>query len=114
MFPAGAPGCGMLILRIGVAASLHIDPSGHFAVHPNMLVFVCLVALSGTLALGLLTPLISLLAGMVEVAMLLTASTGVVVAILLGPLDAVVLLLLGPGAYSLDARLFGRRVVVLQ
>jgi hypothetical protein len=104
----------MLILRIGVAASLHIDPSGHFAVHPNMLVFVCLVALSGTLALGLLTPLISLLAGMVEVAMLLTASTGVVVAILLGPLDAVVLLLLGPGAYSLDARLFGRRVVVLQ
>jgi hypothetical protein len=104
----------MLILRVGVAASLHIDPSGRFAVHPNMVVFVCLAALSGSLALGLLTPLVSLLAGIVEVAMLLTAATTVVVAVLLGPLDAVVLLLLGPGAYSLDARLFGRRVVVLE
>jgi hypothetical protein len=105
----------MLILRIGVAASLHIDPSGHFAVHPNILVFVCLAALSASLVLGLLTPLVSLLAGIIEVAMPLTGGGAiVVVAVLLGPLDAVVLLLLGPGAYSLDARLFGRRVVVLQ
>jgi hypothetical protein len=48
------------------------------------------------------------------VAQLVTGATGVVVAVLLGPLDAAVLLLLGPGAYSVDARLFGRRVVVLQ
>jgi hypothetical protein len=115
MFPAGAPGWGMLTLRIGVAASLHIDPGGHFTVHPNLLVFVCLAALSGSLALGLLTPLASLLAGAVEVAMQLMGTTSVVLAaVLLGPLDAVVLLLLGPGAYSLDARLFGRRVLVLQ
>jgi hypothetical protein len=66
------------------------------------------------LALGLLTPLIALLAGIVEVALLVTGASSVVVAVLLGPLDAAVLLLLGPGAYSLDARLFGRRVVVLQ
>ncbi|HEV7442566.1 MAG TPA: hypothetical protein VGO18_08215 [Steroidobacteraceae bacterium] len=103
----------MLILRMGVAASLHIAPSGQFAANPNMLVFVALAALSGSLALGLLTPLISLLAGIVEVA-LLVAGDSVVVAVLLGPLDAAVLLLLGPGAYSLDALLFGRRVVVLQ
>jgi hypothetical protein len=113
MFPAGAPGCGMLILRIGVAASLHLDASGHFAVHPNMAVFIALAALSGSLAVGLLTPLVSILAGAAEVAMLLTGPNAVV-ALLLGPLDVLVLLLLGPGAYSLDARLFGRRVVVLQ
>jgi uncharacterized membrane protein YphA (DoxX/SURF4 family) len=114
MFPAGAPGCGMLILRIGVAASLHIDPSGHFGVNPNVPAFVAFAALSGSLALGLLTPLVSLLTGIIEVAQLLMGDTGVVVAVLLGPLDAAVLLLLGPGAYSVDARLFGRRVVVLQ
>jgi hypothetical protein len=113
MFPAGPPGCGMLILRIGVAASLHIGPSGHFGVNPNMLAFTALALLSGSLAVGLLTPLVSLLAGIAELAMLLTAATSVVVAVFLGPLDAAVLLLLGPGAYSLDARLFGRRVVVL-
>src|SRR6267142_4806157 len=104
MFPAGAPGFGMLILRLGVAGSLHIDPSGHFAVHPNIPIFVALATLSGSLALGLLTPLVSLLAGIVEVVVLLMGPTNVIVAVLLGPLDAVVLLLLGPGAYSLDAR----------
>lgn len=114
MFPGGAPGCGMLILRIGVAASLHIDASGHFGVNPNMLVFVGLAVLSGSLAVGLLTPLASLMAGIVEVTLLLTAATRILAVVVLGPLDAVVLLLLGPGAYSLDARLFGRRVVVLQ
>lgn len=114
MFPAGAPGCGLLMLRIGVAASVHIDSSGHFGVNPNMLAFAGLAALSGSLAVGLLTPLVSLLAGILEIAMLLTGATSVVAAVLLGPLDAVVLLLLGPGAYSLDARLFGRRVVVLE
>jgi hypothetical protein len=114
MFPAGAPGCGMLILRIGVAASVHIDPSGHFGVNPNMLAFVGLATLSGSLAVGLLTPLVSLVAGILEMAVVLTGATSVVAAVFLGPLDAVVLLLLGPGAYSLDARLFGRRVVVLE
>jgi Zn-dependent protease len=104
----------MLMLRVGVAASLHIDPSGHFAVHPNIPAFVALATLSGSLVVGLLTPFVSLLAGIVEVALLLMGATSVAVAVLLGPLDAVVLLLLGPGAYSLDARLFGRRVVVLQ
>lgn len=113
MFPAGAPGWGMLILRMGVAASLHIDPSGHFAVHPNTVVLVALVALSGSLAVGFLTPLVSLSAGVVEVALPLTGAGSVVFVYLLGPLNAVVLLLLGPGAYSLDARLFGRRVVVV-
>jgi hypothetical protein len=113
MFPAGAPGFGMLMLRIGVAASLHIDPSGHFGANPNFPAFIALSVLSGALALGLLTPVVSLLTGIIEVGQLLGA-TSVVAAVLLGPLDAAVLLLLGPGAYSLDARLFGRRVVVLQ
>jgi hypothetical protein len=113
MFPAGAPGFGMLMLRMGVAASLHIDPSGHFGVNPNFPAFIAFSALSGSLALGLLTPLVSLLTGVIEVGRLLGA-TSVIAPVLLGPLDAVVLLLLGPGAYSVDARLFGRRVVVLQ
>jgi uncharacterized membrane protein YphA (DoxX/SURF4 family) len=113
MFPAGVPGWGILILRLGVAASLYVAPSGHFAVSPNMPLSIAAAALSVSLATGLLTPLAALLAAVVEVAVLLAGATNIVVAVLLGPLDALVLLLLGPGAYSLDARLFGRRVVVL-
>jgi hypothetical protein len=65
------------------------------------------------LVAGLVTPLAAISAAIVEVSALLPGATDIVAAVLLGPLDAVVLLLLGPGAYSLDARLFGRRVVVL-
>jgi hypothetical protein len=103
----------MLILRIGVAASLYVLPSGHFAANPNTLPSIAVAALAVSLAAGLLTPLAAILAAVVEVAALLAGATNIIVAVLLGPLDAVVLLLLGPGAYSLDARLFGRRVVVL-
>jgi hypothetical protein len=113
MFPAGVPGSGMLILRIGVAASLYVVPSGHFAVNPNTLLSIAVAALSASLVAGLVTPLAAALAAIVEVTALLPGATHTVVAVLLGPLDAMVLLLLGPGAYSLDARLFGRRVVVL-
>ena len=113
MFPAGVPGSGMLILRIGVAASLYVVPSGHFAVNPNTLLSIAVAALSASLVAGLVTPLAATLAAIVEVTTLLPGATNIVVAVLLGPLDAMVLLLLGPGAYSLDARLFGRRVVVL-
>jgi hypothetical protein len=113
MFPAGVPGWGMLILRIGVAASLYVVPSGHFAVNPNTPLSIAVAALAASLVAGLLTPFAAILAAIVEVAALLTGATNIIVAVLLGPLDAAVLLLLGPGAYSLDARLFGRRVVVL-
>ena len=78
---------------------------------------VGLVAIVGTLlAVGLLTPV----AGMAMTVLAVAAASGVAdlppdtpVTSWLVVAMALALVLLGPGAYSVDARLFGRREVVV-
>jgi len=49
-----------------------------------------------------------------QIALLALSSTRVPLAAVFGPLTTLLLILLGPGAYSVDARLFGRRLLKLQ
>jgi hypothetical protein len=70
------------------------------------------VALSTALCAGFLTPIAALLAipaYLIETANLRVGPAEVVAAVL----QAIALSLLGPGSCSIDARLYGRRVVVL-
>ncbi|PZS71644.1 hypothetical protein [Stenotrophomonas maltophilia] len=96
MFPDRGPGLGLLWLRLCVAAALCGPgmPGGWLSA-------LCLLAVA-MLALGVLTPLAAVM-------------TAVGLSTLPGPwplaLLPLALLVLGPGAYSLDARLFGRRVI---
>ena len=106
-FPHGGPGAGLLLLRLAVALQL-LDAGGLGAATPwwQVLMFGSLVLL---LCLGLLTPVagsVSLLCQLLEIsAANVAASQSQMIAMATG----VALILLGPGAYSLDAHLFGRR-----
>lgn len=112
MFPQGGPGIALLLLRISVGAMLLVDAS-RSAVAFAPLLFLGLVALSAVLCLGFMTPIASALCCAFELASLFSMGGGDARVIALSALNAAALALIGPGAYSVDARLFGRRVVRL-
>jgi hypothetical protein len=106
MFPAGAPGAALLVIRCCLATALAsiAFPAGWR--------HVAFMVLLGMLCLGLLTPIVCLAATLValmDLPHLLTENMIEVIIVLLCVLSFA---FLGPGAFSIDARLFARRIVL--
>lgn len=123
-FPSGAPGVGLLLLRAGVAVALLVHTRACFGGNEptlGMRAVGVLAALSGALLLiGLMTPLAATVAalsgGGVALSWLPSPTPNVFDAGLtavLVVLVATAIALLGPGAFSLDAGLFGRREITI-
>ena len=110
-FPDGWPGMSILFLRLG-AGILLIYESFSGVLMPAQSVFPLtemVAAFAGVLLLaGLWTPLSGTLAAMLELWVAFSRADDLRTAILLATLGAS-LAMLGPGAWSVDARLFGRR-----
>jgi uncharacterized membrane protein YphA (DoxX/SURF4 family) len=124
-FPGGGPGLGLLLLRLAIGVTLIIQG---FAYLPELQESkietwaVCLLALGSgaSLALGLLTPVadaLAILAGLGMTFLCPPASNWHFLYRNPLSLDVVIMAmvsaLLGPGAFSLDARLFGRRKIII-
>ena len=114
MFPPGGPGIGLLLLRISVAATFVLIVVNRADLSTIHLIFVGALLIALSLVIGLLTPYLSFVVCMYALVNLFGAGSRLdellVVSLML---NAAALALLGPGAYSIDARLFGRRVVVV-
>lgn len=110
MFPHGWPGAGLLLLRVAVVGGTvqYLDATA-IALPPALP--WCVAAL---LLAGALTPLACLVCCLLAIGTLSQAEWGAPSAnALVTGLSAAALALLGPGAFSLDARLFGRRRLTL-
>ena len=124
-FPGGRPGAGLLLLRAAVGLSAaaagifyFAGPSSAFT--EKWLLGLILIVSGAASAAGLLTPVAAMLVGACFLGIAFAWITpptvplhdvrlmacGMIIA-------AIALALLGPGAFSLDGRLFGRREIVI-
>ena len=111
MFPGGGPGVALLLIRVAVAVGLLLDSGARAMGVSAHCDFSVRVAVAAILVAGVLTPVFAVLAAALTIANVITGTANVPIAILVS-LDAIALMLLGPGAYSVDARRFGRRVLM--
>jgi hypothetical protein len=112
MFPQGGPGIALLLLRVSVAGITVFRFWAHYgAVAPHW-VLVAVIVLALALCVGFLTPILSVLICLVSVFSIVQGGSDTVVDVSTIP-DAIALALLGPGAYAVDAWLYGRRVVIV-
>ena len=116
MFPQGGPGIGLLLLRIAATGmfALNLIHAFNFsskALYWLMISSIGLVSIG--LLLGLFTTVLTVIACIASIAKLLLSGQPVDVVCILTILMSAALFFLGPGAYSVDARLFGLRVTVL-
>ena len=103
-----------MLLRTAAAAmfALNILHPFNFSSPALYWLVVSLIGLiSLAILVGFLTPILATLACLASVANLFFADPNLVY--ILRILTSAALVLLGPGAYSIDARLFGLRVTVL-
>jgi putative oxidoreductase len=114
MFPGGWPGAGLFVLRLAAAIPLLIGGGSESLGMPPDAVYMRFIGVGvGSLLLaGLWTPVAGALQAMIEVWMGLSRGGGGVHLLLVA--FGASLVMLGPGAWSVDARLFGRKRIDIQ
>lgn len=113
MFPAGRPGLALGLMRVALAVMLVEGVAGRIG-HLSAWLLSVPASIALALGVGFVTPIACVASIVLEVTIWMTSDRAIEAVHICAVLNAIALFLLGPGAYSLDARLFGRRRVVLR
>jgi hypothetical protein len=113
MFPSRTAGAALLVLRLSVAGVLVANLAAQWALSPPFWVVPGSVLLVTFLCIGLLTPYCAILNCLIELGLFIVTGGQNGFHLAIAAVDSGVLAVLGPGAYSVDARLFGRRILTV-
>jgi len=113
MFPTGMAGAALLVLRVTVAATLVFDGTAHWALATSFWILLGFAVPAMLLCLGFLTPYCSVLSCLLQLAVLLITGSQNEFNLAISILNSGILAILGPGAYSIDAHIFGRRLLIV-
>ncbi len=124
-FPGGWPGAGLLLLRAAIGITMIIQGGLYLADPGNLTlrtgaVGLAVVGSGALLSIGFLTPVAGALVGVGALGIafawfpaatpnLFDAKLPIVFAVIM----SAAIVFLGPGAFSIDARLFGRREIII-
>ena len=114
-FPTGKPGVGLLLLRLAAGCSLIVERiQMMLPIPPSPLweVNVALILMGICISLGIWTPIMAGLEGIGELLMTVT-DPGRYESHLLLAILGISLAMLGPGAWSIDAVIFGRKRITV-
>jgi hypothetical protein len=106
MFPAGTPGIALFVLRNCMVVAL---ARCAFLTGWQHLLFLTLLSM---MCIGLLTPAVCALAALGVLAQAVSLGKVPDANVIVAAFSTLSLAFLGPGAFSIDARLFGRRILV--
>jgi len=112
MFPTGLPGIGLIAIRVIVAAMLFVDGLPYAAPQSLMRAIGSSVA-AICLVLGIFTQYAAAFAGCLEFWRLCARDNVDLFHLIVAIVVSFALGVLGPGAYSVDNKIFGRRLVNL-
>lgn len=116
MFPQGGPGLGLLLLRLATASMFALNVANRFPFSSHALSWAVLLftaVISVSLCFGFLTPILAAIACVVAIANMFLSEQTIDVVYIVRILTSASLFLLGPGAYSVDAKLFGLQVTIV-
>ena len=112
-FPNSWPGLGLLILRfaagLSLAAVAHVV--GDLAGTASLFARCVVGGVAGLVCIGLWTPLVAVAGSAIQV-IVITLGHRFELSLVVCAAVGLSLAMLGPGAWSLDARLFGRKRII--
>ena len=113
MFPTGTTGAALLVLRVSVAVTVTVCGTAHWAPATSFWTPFAIAILAISLFLGLFTPYCAAIVCIIEAYLFVLSSSRDQFHLIMSVVDSGILAVLGPGAYSIDARLFGRKLLTV-